>query len=107
MPVNVPVQLAVAGTRTTLTVESGAADMLENAPYAHNDMDSNLFSKLPVSSPASSLSDAIMFGTPGVVADSNGFFHPLGDHAQTTFAVDDWLDRRPKRSTFVLVIGIV
>jgi hypothetical protein len=25
---------------------------------------------------------------PGVVADSNGFFHPLGDHAQTSFVVD-------------------
>ena len=23
-----------------------------------------------------------------VVADSNGFFHPLGDHAQTSFSID-------------------
>src|SRR5205807_3736707 len=26
---------------------------------------------------------------PGVVADSNGFFHPLGDHAQTSYSVDN------------------
>ena len=26
--------------------------------------------------------------SPGVVADSNGFFHPLGDHAQTSFSID-------------------
>src|SRR5262249_45473530 len=34
------------------------------------------------------LSDAIMLSSPGVVADSNGFFHPLGDHAQTSFSID-------------------
>ena len=39
-------------------------------------------------SPASGLSDAIVLSSPGVVADSNGFFHPLGDHAQTSFAID-------------------
>src|SRR4029434_756982 len=27
--------------------------------------------------------------SPGVVADSNGFFHPIGDHAQTQFAIDN------------------
>src|SRR5439155_3048756 len=44
--------------------------------------------KLPTLSPASGLSDAIMLSSPGVVADSNGFFHPLGDHAQTSFSID-------------------
>ena len=29
-----------------------------------------------------------MLSSPGVVADSNGFFHPFGDHAQTSFAID-------------------
>ena len=45
-------------------------------------------SKLPVLSPSSGLSDAITLTTPGVVADSNGFFHPQGDHAQTLFSID-------------------
>src|SRR5262249_51918178 len=44
--------------------------------------------KLPTTSPGSSLSDAVMFSSPGVAADSNGLFHPLGDHAQATYVVD-------------------
>jgi hypothetical protein len=44
--------------------------------------------KLPTLSPGSGLSDAIVLSSPGVVADSNGFFHPLGDHAQTSFSID-------------------
>src|SRR4051812_47705043 len=27
--------------------------------------------------------------SPGVVSDSNGFFHPVGDHAQTQFSIDN------------------
>ena len=30
----------------------------------------------------------LSWSSPGVVADSNGFFHPLGDHAQTSFSID-------------------
>lgn len=88
--VAVPVKalLTLAGSTTEVTVESGAADLLDNVPYAHNDIDHSQLMKLPTSSPGSGLSDAITFGTPGVVADSNGFFHPLGDHAQTSFSID-------------------
>ena len=62
--------------------------MIENVPYAHNDVDQSTFSKLPALSPSGGLSDAITLTSPGVAADSNGLFHPLGDHAQTTFSVD-------------------
>src|SRR6185295_2754367 len=41
-----------------------------------------------ISSPGSGLSDAVMFSSGAVAADSNGFFHPLGDHAQTSFSID-------------------
>ena len=34
------------------------------------------------------MSDAITLTTGGVVADSNGFFHPQGDHGETTYVVD-------------------
>src|SRR5262249_53178358 len=37
----------------------------------------------------SGLSDAVTFSAPGVVADSNGFFHSLGDHAQSSIALDN------------------
>jgi hypothetical protein len=35
------------------------------------------------------LNQVVMMASPGVVADSNGFFHPIGDHAQTQFSIDN------------------
>ncbi len=34
------------------------------------------------------MSQAITYSTGGVAADGNGLFHPLGDHAQTSFVID-------------------
>jgi hypothetical protein len=88
VPLDLRVKLALAGTKTTITVEAAGTDLLENVPYAHNDVDMKSLDKLPISSPGSGLSDAIMLGSGAVAADSNGFFHPLGDHAQTSFSID-------------------
>ena len=41
------------------------------------------------SNPAAGLNQVITLASPGVVADSNGFFHPIGDHAQTQFSIDN------------------
>src|SRR5258707_8603761 len=35
------------------------------------------------------LNAVIMKASPGVVSDSNGFFHAVGDHAQTQFSIDN------------------
>src|SRR6185437_14621217 len=35
------------------------------------------------------LNQVITMASPGVVADSNGFFHPVGDHAQTQYSIDN------------------
>src|SRR5439155_19575969 len=86
--VPVKVALSVAGVSQTVNVEAAGADILENVPFAHADVDSLTFSKLPTLSPGGGLSDAIVMSVPSVVADSNGFFHPLGDHAQTSFQID-------------------
>jgi hypothetical protein len=88
--VTVPVKLtlALAGISQEVKVQTGTEDILENVPYAHADVDIGTLDKLPTMSPASGLSDAIILSSPGVVADSNGFFHPLGDHAQTSFSID-------------------
>src|SRR3989441_12577975 len=86
--VPIKVTLSVAGISETVQVEAGGQDILENVPYAHADVNISTLDKLPIFSPASGLSDAIVLSSPGVVADSNGFFHPLGDHAQTSFAID-------------------
>jgi hypothetical protein len=87
VPIELNIQLQLAGAKTTVTVEAGA-DLLENVPYAHNDVDTRALSKLPLTSPGSGLSDAVMMSSGAVAADSNGFFHPLGDHAQTSFSID-------------------
>jgi hypothetical protein len=88
VPVQIKATLAVAGSKTTVTVEAAGADMLEVDPSAHVDADRNLIMKLPTVDPGAGLSQAIVYSTGGVAADGNGFFHPLGDHAQVSFVID-------------------
>jgi len=87
LPVQVKAILAVATANTTVSVE-GAAEALETDPSAHVAADRNAIMKLPVMDPGAGLSQAIVYTTGGVAADGNGFFHPLGDHAQVTFVID-------------------
>jgi len=87
LPVQVNAKLALAGTATTVVVE-GAAEALETDPSAHVDVDRNQIMKLPVTDPGGGLSQAIVYSSGGVAADGNGFFHPLGDHAQVGFVID-------------------
>ncbi len=84
----VKAQLALAGAETSVTVEAEGQNLVELDPSAHVDTDRNLLSKLPLSSPGGGLSQAVVYSTGGVAADSNGSFHPLGDHAQVTFVID-------------------
>ena len=88
VPLDLKITLALAGTQTSVTVEADGADLLENVPFAHNDVDAKTLQKLPTSTPGSGLSDAVTLSSGGVTSDSNGFFHPLGDHAQTSFSID-------------------
>ncbi len=88
VPIELKIKLALAGARQTVTVEAAGNDLLENVPYAHSDVDTKTLDKLPISSPGSGLSDAVMLASGAVAADSNGFFHPLGDHAETSFSID-------------------
>ena len=86
--VNVKVSLAVARSTDTVTVEAGA-DLVENDPIGHTDVDRELFDKIPLESQSSSMSALVTQASPGVAADSNGLFHGLGDHASNSFSVDD------------------
>ena len=88
IPVQVKATLAVAGSKTTINVEATGADVLENDPSAHVDVDRTQMLKLPYSDPAGGLSQVITYSTGGVAADGNGLFHPLGDHAQASFVID-------------------
>lgn len=90
---SVPVQLKIAmdlagAAKTTVTVEAAGADLLELDPSAHVDTDRNLLMDLPIIEPGAGLSKAIVYSTGGVADDGNGFFHPLGDHAQVSFVID-------------------
>lgn len=89
VPINVKIPLEIGTATESVTVSSNAADVIENVPTTHTDVDQSLITRLPVRSPGSGLSDVVTQAAPGVVADSNGFFHPLGDHAQTSYSIDN------------------
>jgi hypothetical protein len=88
VPAQIKIELNLASAIEQVNVESGPADLLEPVPTAHTDVDHSLMDKLPLTSSSQGLSDAITLTTPGVVADSNGSFHPMGDHAETSYVID-------------------
>jgi hypothetical protein len=88
VPISLTISLSIGSTTETVTVSGGAA-MLENVPSAHTDLDKNLINRLPVRSPGNGLSDVVTLAAPGIVADSNGFLHPLGDHAEVNLSLDN------------------
>jgi hypothetical protein len=85
---NLSINLKIAGSSESITVESSGQDLVENDPTFHTDVDKNLFDKLPLESASSSLSSLVTLSTPGIAADSNGLFHGIGDHAENSFSVD-------------------
>lgn len=89
VPINLKVSLSVSTATETVTITSIAGDVLENTSTSHTNVDESLITRLPVRSVGSGLSDVVTLAAPGVVADSNGFFHPLGDHAQTSYSIDN------------------
>jgi hypothetical protein len=88
VPLNLSIGLKVAGSAENITVEANGADLLENTPTFHTDVDRGLFDKLPLESQSSSLSSLVTLSSPGIAADSNGLFHGMGDHAENSFMVD-------------------
>ncbi len=88
VPINLKINLTLAGSTSTVTVEATGADLIETESTPHTDVDRGLFDKLPLESASSSLSSLVTLASPGVVADSNGLFHGLGDHAENSFSVD-------------------
>ena len=107
VPITLSIPLAVSTATETVTVTTNAAEVLENVSTAHTDVDQSLITRLPIRSPGSGLSDAITLAAPGVVADSNGFFHPQGDHAQTSYSIDNQSisDQQSKMFSTQLQIG--
>jgi len=88
IPMNLEIRLEITGQQTTVTVEATTDTVVENRATVSDIVDRGLLAVLPTSSPDSGLNDAIIYTTAGVAADSNGFFHPLGDHAQVSYVID-------------------
>jgi hypothetical protein len=87
VPINLNIALKMAAVSTSIDVAASAA-LIDTDPSAHTDADASAFSKLPRFDPASGLSSIINNSTGGTASDANGFFHPLGDHAQVSFVID-------------------
>ena len=81
-------KLAVASSTESVTVEAEADDMVNTDPTSATAVDRNLFAKLPTESTAAPLSSLVTLSTPGIASDSNGLFHPMGEHADTTYSID-------------------
>ncbi len=87
VPLDLRISLIV-GTQSEIVQVRGETS-LDSVPLSHASVGEDVFNKLATTTVASGLSDIITLSTPGVVADSNGFFHPLGDHAQMSLSVDN------------------
>jgi hypothetical protein len=87
VPINLSFTLKMAEVTTNVEVNASMA-LIDTDPSAHTDASSSALSKLPIFDPASGLSSQINNSTGGTAADANGFFHPLGDHAQVSFVID-------------------
>ncbi len=88
VPIKLKIALKLASVSTSITVTTEASDLIEATPTAHTDIDQSLISNLPIQNASIGLSEVVTNASPGVVADANGFFHPLGEHADTTISVD-------------------
>jgi outer membrane cobalamin receptor len=87
LPTTANIALTVATETTSVTVQAEGAQV-ETDPSTHQDVDRNTFMQLPSFDPGGALNQAITYSTGAVAADANGFFHPVGDHAQTSYIVD-------------------
>ena len=86
-----PIQLsATLAAATSSEVTVMASDALEGDPTepAHVYITPEEIDRMPSQSVSSPFSSLVTMTTPGVAADSNGSFHPLGDHAEASFFVD-------------------
>jgi hypothetical protein len=89
VPLSLKLEMPLAASSTEVQVEDKAEDVVENDATAHMDLDSELMSKLPIPNVSSGIAAVIATSTPGVVNDSNGMFHPQGEHADTSYVIDN------------------
>jgi hypothetical protein len=77
-----------AAVDAQVTVSAGSEQLQANVPTAQGTLSEQQIAAIPVFNRATGFSDLITRTTPGVAADSNGFAHPLGEHADTSISLD-------------------
>ena len=82
------VVLTPAGVQEAVSVVAPSVDLPATAAL-QTGVSRRLIETLPSESVSAGLSSLVTLTTPGVAADSNGGFHPLGEHAETSFSVDN------------------
>jgi hypothetical protein len=89
IPIDLKIALKLGTESTSVTVEAEASDLLETTPTAHTDVGQQLIDSLPVQNQSTGFSELVTNAAPGVAADANGFYHPLGEHADTEIVLDN------------------
>ena len=84
---SITVVLSVKQVQESVTVEGSRVD-IETSARAHTEIGPSLTNALPDTAVNGGFSTVLTLGSPGVAADSNGSFHPLGEHAEVSFNVD-------------------
>jgi hypothetical protein len=85
VPIRLSITLSAAAVNTEVTVTDSASEPV--AP-AQVHITPQQIDRMPTESVSSPFSSLITLTTPGAAADSNGSFHPLGDHAEASFVID-------------------
>ena len=85
--VRLAISLSLDTVAEQVTVAEGPADV-GSLSVPQTQVGSGLLRNLPSESVNAALSSILTLTTPGVAADSNGVFHPLGEHAETSFSID-------------------
>jgi hypothetical protein len=80
--------LGLSSLHELVSVLAAASDLPGTATL-QTEVNRQLIDTLPAESVSAGLSSLVTLTTPGVAADSNGGFHPLGDHADTSFSIDN------------------
>ena len=85
--VRLTVPLSLESLGQQVTVAEGSADTA-SLNVAQTQIGAGLLWNLPSESVNAALSSILTLATPGVASDSNGVFHPLGEHAEMSFSID-------------------
>ena len=89
VPIELKISLKIGTATTSVTVQAEANDMIETTPTAHTDVGEALIKALPVQNQSTGFAELVTNAAPGVAADGDGFYHPLGEHADTSIVLDN------------------